>query len=209
MSEELSVPPPLPNSEKDNSPEWYYVAKGARQGPTTASAIKTLLGKKEIETDAQVWRKGMLEWTSLRESDLAELVATEPPAISPQRIGNGYVWTLAFLPLIWGIVDASIDASNQQAAARTIVLGFPYTPSKGLPVQIPVLVNALFGWLDELRLRKAGYGSKWMRVAAVLLTPVYLFARAKRLKQAPWYAVCWIVTFLLGIFLVAAVQAGL
>ena len=104
------------------------------------------------------------------------------------------MWTLAFLPLIWGLIDASIAASNN--------------PGKGLPVQIPFVINALFGWLDEVRLRKAGYGSKWMRAAAVLLVPVYLFARAKRLKQKPWYAICWIITFLIGVFFEIAVNAG-
>jgi len=33
------------------------------------------LHKKEIESDAQVWRKGKSEWKSPRESDLAELIA--------------------------------------------------------------------------------------------------------------------------------------
>jgi len=210
MTEESIAPPPLPNfGAKDRETnEWYYVSNGARQGPTTAIAIGEMLKKKQIETDTPVWRQGMLEWRSLRESELAELVATEPPAVSALHIGNGYVWILAFLPLVWGVIDASIDASNQQAAARTMALGFPYHPTKGIPMQIPLVINALFGWLDELRLRRAGYGSKWLRAAAVLLVPIYLFARAKRLKQTPWYAICWILTFILGIFLVASANAG-
>jgi hypothetical protein len=94
MTEELSAPPPLPDLGEANKPElneWYYVAKGSRHGPTTAAAIKSLLDKKEIEIETQVWRKGMPDWRSLRESDLADLVAAEPPAISSQHIGNGYV----------------------------------------------------------------------------------------------------------------------
>src|SRR5690348_5908340 len=141
MTEELTAPPPLPNlgdASKQESGEWYYVANGTRQGPTTAAAIGVLLKKKEIETDTQVWRKGMPEWKSLRESDLAHLVAAEPPAISPQHIGNGYVWTLALLPLLFAIIEAAVTANNQEAAARSLVLGFPYHPSRGLPVQIPV-----------------------------------------------------------------------
>jgi len=161
------------------------VATGARQGPTTATTIRDLLRKKEIETDTQVWRKGMPEWKPLRESDLADLVAAEPPAISSQHIGNGYVWTLALLPLVFGVIEATVSASNQEAAARSLVLGFPYHPSRGLPVQVPVVINALLGWLDDRRLKQAGYGSRLTRVTAVLFTPVYLFLRAKRLKQRP------------------------
>jgi hypothetical protein len=201
MTEELSGPPPLPNFEKANkvgSNEWYYVANGTRQGPTTAAAIKELLNEKQIETDTQVWRKGMSEWKSVRQSDLAELVAAEPPAISPQHIGNGYVWLLAFVPLVFGVIDAAVAASNQEAAARSLVLGFPYHPSKGLPAQIPFLISATLGWLDDRRLKQAGYGSWVTRVTAVLLQPVYLFLRAKRLKQRPYYAVAWILSLTVG-----------
>jgi hypothetical protein len=209
MTEELSAPPPLPDLGAANQPgsnEWYYVANGARQGPTTATTIKDLLNEKEIETDAQVWRKGMPEWKPLRESDLADLVAAEPPAISSKHIGNGYVWTLALLPLIFGVIEAAVSASNQEAAARSLVLGFPYHPSRGLPVQVPVVINALLGWLDDRRLKQAGYGSRLTRVTAVLFTPVYLFLRAKRLKQRPYYAVAWILSMIVGFLIYAGVE---
>jgi hypothetical protein len=86
---------------------------------------------------------------------------------------------------VFGVIEAAVSASNQEAAARSLVLGFPYHPSKGLPPQIPLIINALLGWLDDRRLKQAGYGSWVTRVTAVLLQPVYLFIRAKRLKQRP------------------------
>ena len=209
MTEEPYAPPPLPNfggANEQGSNEWYYVVNGTRQGPTTAKAIKELLNKREIETDTQVWRKGMLEWKSLRESDLAELVAAEPPVISPQHIGNGYVWILALLPFVFGVVEAAISVSNQEAAARSLVLGFPYHPSKGLPYQVPLLINAGIGWLDDRRLKQAGYGSWVTRATAVLLQPVYLFLRAKRLKQRPYYAIAWILSMVVGFLIYASVE---
>ncbi|MEH2565584.1 DUF4339 domain-containing protein [Bradyrhizobium sp. AZCC 2289] len=210
MTEELSAPPPLPNFGEANNPgpnEWYYVASGARQGPTTATIIRDLLNRKEIETDTQVWRKGMPEWKPLRESDLADLVAAEPPAISSQHIGNGYVWTLALLPLLFGVIEAAVSASNQEAAARSLLLGFPYHPSRGLPFQVPLVINALLGWLDDRRLKQAGYGSRLTRVTAVLFTPVYLFLRAKRSKQRPYYAVAWILSMIVGFLIYASVES--
>ncbi|WP_027529648.1 DUF4339 domain-containing protein [Bradyrhizobium sp. WSM3983] len=209
MTEEQFAPPPLPDLGAANQPgpnEWYYVANGTRRGPTTASTIKHLLNKKEIETDAQVWRKGMPDWQPLRDSDLAELVAAEPPAISSKHVGNGYVWTLALLPLVIGVIEAVVSASNQDAAVRSLALGFPYHPSRGLPFQVPVVINGLLGWLDDRRLKQAGYGSRITRVTAVLLTPVYLFLRAKRLKQRPYYAVAWIVSMIAGFLIYASVE---
>jgi hypothetical protein len=209
VTEELSAPPPLPDLGEVNNQanEWYYVANGAKQGPTTATTIRDLLNKKEIETDTQVWRKGMPEWQPLRESDLADLAAAEPPPVSSNHIGNSYVWTLAFLPLALGVIEAAVSASNQETAARSLVLGFPYHPSKGLPVQVPVLINAFLGWLDDCRLKQAGYGSRLTRVTAVLLTPVYLFLRAKRLKQRPYYAIAWIISMILGFLIYASVES--
>lgn len=209
VTEELSAPPPLSDLGAANQPapnEWYYVVNSARRGPMTADAIKDLLNKKEIETDTQVWRKGMPEWKSLRESDLGDLVATEPPAISSKHIGNGYVWTLALLPLVIGVIEAVVSASNQEAAVRSLALGFPYHPSRGLPFQVPLAVNALLGWLDDRRLQQAGYGSRATRVTAVLLAPVYLFLRAKRLKQRPYYAVAWIISMVAGFLIYASVE---
>jgi len=208
MTGEFSAPPPLPNSEAMNagSKEWYYVANGTRHGPTTAATIRELLNKKQIETDTHVWRKGMFEWKNLRESDLAELVAAEPPTLSPQHIGNGYVWILAFMPLVFGIIETTISASNQEAMARALALGFPYHPIKGLPPQIPLVVNALLGWLDDRKLKQAGYGSWATRATAVLLTPIYLFLRAKRLKQRPYYAVAWILSMIAGFLIYASVE---
>jgi hypothetical protein len=148
----------------------------------------------------------MTDWKSIRESDLAELVATEPPAVSPQHIGNGYVWILAFVPLIFGVIDAAVAASNQEAAARSLVLGFPYHPSRGLPPQIPFLISAVLGWLDDRRLKQAGYGSWVTRATAVLLPPVYLFLRAKRLKQRSYYAVAWVLSLIVGFLIYASVE---
>lgn len=209
MTDELSAPPPLSHLGAANQPgpnEWYYVANGARRGPTTATTIKDLLNKKEIETDTQVWRQGMPEWKPLRESDLGDLVAAEPPAISSKHIGNGYVWTLALLPLVFGVIEAVVSASNQDATVRSLALGLPYHPSRGLPFQVPLVINGLLGWLDDRRLQQAGYGSRTTRVTAVLLAPVYLFLRAKRLKQRPYYAVAWIISMIVGFFIYASVE---
>jgi hypothetical protein len=172
----------------------------------TAETIRDLLNKKQIESDTQVWRKGMPEWKPLRESDLRDLVATEPPPISSKHIGNGYVWTLALLPLVIGVIEAVVSASNQEAAVRSLALGFPYHPSRGLPFQVPVVINGLLGWLDDRRLQQAGYGSRITRVTAVLLAPVYLFLRAKRLKHRPYYAVAWIISMIVGFFIYASVE---
>jgi hypothetical protein len=58
------------------------------------------------------------------------------------------------LPLVFGVIEAVVSASNQEAAARSLILGFPYHPSRGLPFQVPVVINAILGWLDDRRLKQ-------------------------------------------------------
>ncbi|WP_157644444.1 DUF4339 domain-containing protein [Bradyrhizobium sp. WSM2793] len=177
MTEELSAPPPLPNLGATNQPASKRVVlrrerRSAR--PNNCRHHHGSLEKKQIDADTQVWRKGMPEWKPLRETDIGDLVAAEPPAISASHIGNGFVWVLALLPLVVGVIEGVVSASNQQAAVRSLALGFPYHPSRGLPYQVPLAVNALLGWLDDRRLQQAGYGSRATRITAVLLAPVYL-----------------------------------
>jgi superfamily I DNA/RNA helicase len=77
-----------------------------------------------------------------------------------------------------------------------------YRPS--VPWRLSFLVNTLLSVLNFLRLKKAGHRSLWLGLAATLLTPIYLFARAKRLKQPPFYAIAWIISLILGGILLAA-----
>lgn len=197
MTVDQVTPPPLPHTE--TVAEWFHVKNGTRQGPVTVASIKSLLEQRDIEADTQIWRHGMTEWTTIRNSELSYLVATEPPPISSTHIGNGYVWALAILPLILSFIDAAIEVSNQDAAARTLSLGFPYNPSRGIPPQLIFIINGLLGWFDYRQLDKAGYGAWTTRACAVLLPPIYLFIRAKRLKQRPSYAIAWLASFVLGV----------
>ena len=189
-------PPPLPSSSDD----WFYVDQGEKKGPLSAVAINHLLNTKEIGDDTYVWRKGMKDWCTIRDSDLFGFVENQPPAISSYMVGNGYVWVMAFLPIIFAVIDASIDSYNQEQAAGFWGLGFtPHMISANIAWKVYPLVNGFFGWLDYNRLKKAGYGSWWDRFCAFVVPVVYLFRRAKLLKQRPYYAITWLVMFVISL----------
>jgi hypothetical protein len=181
--------------------EWYYTANGLREGPVTDTTIQDLVQKGTITADTQVWRKGMSAWQELRESELGRFVASEPPPISGQLINNTLVWIVAFLPLVFGIIDAVIAHDNQVNAIAHFSFGFPENQIPDLPWFIPVGVNCGLCLVDETWLKRAGYGSGWLKFFAVVLVPVYLFARAKRLKQRPSYAIAWVCIFVLSAYI--------
>ena len=181
--------------------EWYYTTNGLREGPVTDVVIQDLVQRGTIAADTQVWRKGMAAWQELRESELGSLVASEPPPISGELVNNTLVWVVAFLPLIFGTIEAVIAHDNQVNAIAHFSFGFPESQMTDLPWFIPAGFNAVLCLWDETWVKRAGYGSNWQKLFAIVLVPVYLFVRAKRLKQRPSYAITWVCMMVLSLLL--------
>jgi hypothetical protein len=200
-NEEMDTP--LGDQPPEFKPEdWHYIENGIRKGPISSTAIKKLISANTIGNDAPVWRKGMSDWKEIRETELADAVASEPPAVAPSLIGNGYAWMLA-LPLALCIISAGLESSNHQA-----VFSHSNNPSKGFPAGLSFAINGLFVLLDLRRLKTAGYNfSKALGLLGFLLTPLYLFIRAHKLKQTPWYAIACVVLTLTGLMILASASA--
>jgi hypothetical protein len=66
---------------------------------------------------------------------------------------------------------------------------------------LPLLLNATLCLIDEQQLKRAGYVDKWLTLFGILLAPVYLFLRAKRLRQTPTYGYAWVVSLIISILL--------
>lgn len=178
-------PPPLPTEDI-----WYYVANGAQESPITASAFRTLLTRKAIDAETPVWRTGLQGWKPVRETELDSLVKDVPPPVAPQLVRNTAVWIVALLPLFFGLIDASIAYENKLDAVRVISLGFPAKePIPDVPVGLYSVITLGFCLWDRRLLAKAGYQISWRVFLTALIIPVYLFIRAKRVKQRPTYAI--------------------
>jgi len=195
---------PQPLNDGTEESEWFYVDKGTRTGPLTATAIARLLKKNAVDTDTQVWRKGLKEWVSLKDSELAVLMTTEPPPIAGEHIRNGIVWVVALLPLARGLFELYLaqlpDVDYLKGIEFGVVLFFP---QREVPWWFVFLGNSALCIWDECRLTKAGHNTAWTTVSAIFLTPVYLFVRAKKLKQWPTYAVAWLLAFFVQIILLS------
>jgi hypothetical protein len=197
--EDLNEPPEI-KSAIDKG--WYYAAGGSRHGPVSAQAIGDLLKQHEIEPDVQVWRKGMSDWVNIRESELGGLVSSEPPPVSSHFVTNLVVWIIAVLPLGFGIINASItqqNLANQIMGVPDLQHGGPLQ-SAPISVLIIAVINAILCVIDVNLLKRAGYDAQWLGAIfwGFFLAPVYLFFRARRLKQRPYYAILWIVMAIVG-----------
>ena len=101
-------------------------------------------------------------------------------------------------PIAYVFVDALIYGYrvNHPEADQTFL--------NSLSWMLPFAINGGLCFGDERQLALAGHNTKNLQILAVLLAPVYLFVRAKRVKQTPIYGYAWI-----GSFVAAAILAML
>lgn len=175
--------------------DWFFAEQGQRKGPITAASLLELLRTEAIDGDTPVWRKGFADWQPLRTTDLGVYLQDSPPPIAPAHINNALVWTIALAPLAYALFGGFIEAYELQNPYEDhTVLGF-------LSFLVPAGVNAALCLMDERQLKRAGYSNKWLTLFGIVLAPVYLFLRAKRLRQVPSYGIVWVACFILSILM--------
>lgn len=170
--------------------DWYYSQEGKRIGPVNENSLKQLAGNGAINAKTLVWQSGMPDWTMAHQTDLSSLFVgtkTEPPPLVGEAVNNNLVWVIALAPFISGILRVFIG----------LFIGVP--PYKLW--WIAIILNISLCIADENQLKKAGYDTKGMGIWAFLLVPAYLFIRASRLKQDNSYAIVWLITFVISIFI--------
>lgn len=188
--------------------QWYYVLDGQRKGPVSESEIEVLFSQDTLDGDTQVWTKGMERWGALRSTQLGAYVNLAPPVLAHEHINNRYVWVVAFLPLVFTLIDLGARAyftnlitDNPQLLLQPEQLK-NYTDAYNFWSSIVVVgLNVLFCSLDTFYVDRAGFQTSRLGFFSKLLVPVYLFMRASVTKQAPSYGWVWIVMFGIQLFL--------
>ncbi|MGJ4905501.1 DUF4339 domain-containing protein [Bradyrhizobium sp. HKCCYLS2058] len=172
--------------------DWFFIENGQRKGPLTRAYLLELLRAEKISGDTPVWRKGLADWQPLRTADLGACLQDTPPPVAPMHVNNSLVWTLAIAPIGyaflagWRDVEMMENPFSDQSFAQFIALG------------VPLVLNAALCLLDERQLKRAGYADRWLTLFGILLAPVYLFLRAKRLRQFPSYGIVWVACFIVS-----------
>jgi hypothetical protein len=182
-------------SPATTSTVWYHEDRGVRSEGKTEAELIALIRAKHLLADHRVWAKGMPDWVPVHDTALANyLEADAPPPIAGDRINNTVVWFLAFAPLIGYFMEWFI------AGAMHGKSGAEYAMADARYWYVTVVLNVVLSLWDERRLQQAGHSTKEFR-GFLFLVPVYLYQRAKYLKQSVAYFTVWLVCF--GLFLLA------
>ena len=172
---------------------WFYTQAGQRRGPVPADTVRELLATKAIDGETPIWRKGFEDWKILRDTEFRSGLSETPPPVAATELNNGAVWMLAFAPIAYFFVDDFVLAYQLKGGEDAILSALTWL--------IPLAVNCGLCLLDDRQLREAGYKSTLLTFFAVILAPVYLFMRARTLRQKPLYGFVWIGSFIASIVL--------
>lgn len=112
----------------------------------------------------------------------------EPPSRASQHVSDSLVWVQAFVPLAAILIDAALSWFWSFWAVITI--------------------NSLLCYFDKKHLEKAKLDTAPLGYWWILLVPVYLFKRVRVVGGGYGYAICWMVTFFIGVLLFPASGLG-
>ena len=163
--------------------EWHYELNGARLGPVKHSEILSLISSSKLARGSYVWKKGMGDWATLDSTVFSSQFSDSPPPLTGEAIDNTLVWFLAFAPVL-GVFVAGLLAG----AMHKSIGNFWW---------VTLVLNIGLSIVDEKKLQKAGHNTE--KMGSAWLVPVYLFNRAKVLKQNNAYFIIWVVLFCLSL----------
>ncbi len=173
--------------------EWYYEDDGTRTGPVTDEVMKEAILSGKLSHGNMVWKKGFSDWIKIEESNFKPFLQERavPPPLVGDKVNNTVVWILAFAPIIGafleGVLTALVYKDDYSFEVAISAHKFWYAT---------LILNIVLSYLDETRLRAAGHDTKKFK-GFFWLVPVYLFKRAKNLKQNLAYFIVWMICFVI------------
>jgi len=178
------------NTVEPHDEIWYYERAGQQLGPVSEPNIMGMIKVGILGRDTAVWKAGFADWRKVEETDLrVHLDHSAPPPLSGQHVNNSVVWILAFAPIIGFVLEYAVaglvygDSPAAEAAATANQFWF-----------VSLALNIALCYWDARKLRQAGHDTAKFK-GWVWLVPVYLYQRAKAMKQNLAYFIVWIVCF--------------
>jgi DNA-directed RNA polymerase subunit RPC12/RpoP len=187
---------------------WHYTLNGERHGPVTEDNIRKLLTEGRLNNEAFVWTEGFQEWLPIsktkfyipagklpRLSDCSNRPIHSlpgnptPPPLTGAAVNNKVIWIATFTP-IWGGFLVYLIAKATDSNPKNLWFCWP-------------ILNGILCLVDEHILENAGHNTKKFSGLFAWLIPVYLFKRARALKQSLSYFIVWIVCWIVSLFLYA------
>lgn len=176
---------------------WHYNAGGVSTGPVSLDDLIGLYKTGKINENTLVWNAEKAgEWAKYRSyPELNDTAA--PPPLPATAINDTWIWIIAFAPLI-GLLIESIYASNAGSFLDDKVILIAYW-----------VAYVFLASLDLGAIRKSGRRQQVGSIGPlILLVPVYIFMRSRRLEKPQYPLLVWIAGIVVSAMYPASDLAG-
>jgi hypothetical protein len=183
---------------------WWYEIDGEKKGPIDETKIVTMINTNQIGNNNLVWKEGMGQWASLKDTPFEQYFRKDqPPPITGENVNNKIVWWLAFAPILGKMLEGFFlelfypapVVDFQSNSSMDNYLGYLTHTNFDAFWFVTLALNVFLCLQDEKKLKNAGHDTK--KLGSVFVVPVYLFKRAEMLKQNNAYFWVWIICFVL------------
>jgi len=185
----------MDNTVPSNEDVWFYEESGERKGGIKHDELIKLIQSGNLSYGSVVWKKGLPEWIKLENTELREhLEEVSPPPLQGQHINNTVVWVLSFAPIIGYFLEVMMALAfnrNDRLAEQAL--------NNSHYFYVTLLLNIGLAYYDEQILSKSGCDTDKFK-GMTWFIPVYLYQRAKYLKQNMSYFSVWLGSFILLLF---------
>lgn len=201
--------PSLDEETSDVDTQWHYKDEknGKRLGPVARDDVERLIGEDRIERSTLVWNPAMPAWARASTTELVGLFGDRPPPMPASEINRAAIYVLAFVPLLGSIVEV---VASHYLADRVQLTPAELQSHWGW-IGFYLVVNGIFGELDEHYLERAGLKIRGAVVLSAILAPVYIFMScrtvARHADRRGWLAytpfLLWFAALIGGAFVTA------
>lgn len=187
--------------ENSNSQEsgWYYESNGNRLGPISVTEIATKLSEGSLSRSTLVWNEGWgnkQDWRPAQDTSLMESIQDSgPPPLPADNINKTLAWALVGVPIVGTLIEIILYQSVEGLSDKWYFTLIAY-----------FLVNSALAIKDAGNIKKSGNQDNigfWF-----WLVPIYLYKRARSLRQRLSYFWSWLVSFIVSIVVMGMAESS-
>ena len=169
--------------------QWYYYKGKDKMGPVSTEDMKEYIRRGSVIKGTMVWATGYNDWVRAEQSELRTYMINVSTDISVEEISDKWIWAMATIPLILAVILPTLFVRLGINASFATIIVF--------------VLNIVFLAGDEKELKKAGKNAGAWLICALILMPLYIFAREAKTNKnyAPGILWCLLFVACMGVIL--------
>ncbi len=169
---------------------WYFEQSGSRHGPVTLETLLSFLKSKMVTGDTPCLESGSRQRVEaarvrfIHKASRRRQTRSPPLPKSTPKASSFFAWTIALVPIVGGFIQMVLAADGA-------------LPREGAVLCVYFVVYTILCTLDSNHIKNSRASSD-LPIRWFWLVPVYLYKRARILRQPLTYLWAWVIALFIG-----------